>query len=860
MKKKIIILLLLICLSVIPFSKVKGNSDDNLTEEKFVCDYSIDDDFASDSVLVVFNNKESRKLEDYDSKYFNNIGVEKVYDLSSSTKGILRMIRDNDYSFLRGENDIRTRLSVDNYHQILKIALSEKTKENVLSTIDKLMEYDDIIVAEPNYKVEACTIPNEWNNLTAEYKWGHNKIDLPSAWSYATSSNNVLVGVIDSGIDGDHEDLSGNMYSSSSFYDFTSESCVQVGPNDYYNSHGTHVAGIIGAVGNNYINYNNKMVGVCWSTKLISLAAIGQNNNMVSSTVAAIDYANGNGIDILNFSNGENDFNLSTLRIAIGGYEGLFVCSAGNRGWDNDYYSYYPANYRHSNMIVVGNSDENDCIVNDSCFGQNNVDLFAPGYEIYSTLPNNQYGFMSGTSMSAPFVTGVAALILGQNSSLTPQEVKSIIMNNVDVLDSLAGLCVSNGRLNAYKAIRAAVESKTLHGDVNGDGYEDLIFIKKSSSYYRFLVFKGNSSGSFDYTPLDTTTSVTYNYSEEIYTGDFNGDNKTDLLIHSRTSNSKRLLRLFLGTTTGYSSSPSSLSTNDDYKPVTNPCQCIVADKNGDGYDDFIVTYKNSSNNRDVIFYLGSNNSPTYLSNASAVFQSGKTYIESELLFKGKFNNDSYEDLLILSRHSSGTKRRIYIYKATSSSFSVGKKDSSRTCYSDVNPSLYKVADIDGDGRDDFVVLFKQYGYYRYALTYRGTDSSPYILEASSSPYALASSDAFSINSPFLLGDVNGDGKKDIVTVDFSLSLARIVKSYYGLSGGSFNNSPNYYNSLYTENNYNDVIRYYIMDVNNDGYDDLVIKKKNSLSNNLNIYIYKGSSSGFNSDALMVAFSYSYYV
>jgi len=186
-------------------------------------------------------------------------------------------------------------------------------------------------------------------------------------------------------------------------------------------------------------------------------------------------------IKILNFSGGwsgtpdeENDNILwydpeedYILEAKISTFDGLFVCSAGNDNNNNDINPRYPSDYNLDNMITVGASVENDGIWSNSNFGMDTVDLFAPGDNIYSLSNSDWYCEESGTSMAAPFVTGVAAIMLSINPTLTPEEIKAFIMGNVDceiVSDSgtrypYIGKCVSGGRLNAYEAVNAMLEA-----------------------------------------------------------------------------------------------------------------------------------------------------------------------------------------------------------------------------------------------------------------------------------------------------------------------------------------------------------------------------------------------------------------
>lgn len=267
------------------------------------------------------------------------------------------------------------------------------------------------------------------------------------------------------------------------------------------NGHGTHVAGIIGACGNN----NKGVTGTCWNVKLASLRVINKGGyGYISYFMQALDFANRNNIKIVNCSlrwwldNTYFDTTTTELNAAIEDYGGLIVCAAGNEYTNTDSdNTVYLANSDANNIIAVGNSDANDLKASDSNYGTKTVDLFAPGENIYSTLTGGGYGCKSGTSMAAPFVTGVAALMLSYNPTLTATEIKNIILNNVDTSSSLSGLCVTGGRLNAYKAL-----SNTTHSHLYGVNYK-----YTSNTYHKAYCVCGAYESQFHYTDRDHLNS-----------------------------------------------------------------------------------------------------------------------------------------------------------------------------------------------------------------------------------------------------------------------------------------------------------------------------------------------------------------
>ena len=385
--------------------------------------------------------------------------------------------KTGDWTKLKQRIDKNMLINLDVFHRIFCLKIGNPGKENVINAIRELEKREDILSAEPDYIGSKESLPDDTYYVT-DSQWGLNGtygINAPKAWSYSVGSLSILVGVIDTGIDGTHPDLTDNIninfhrdYVDHPFW----TTYRDVTKDDLYDpdGHGTHVAGIIGAKGNNTVG----VCGVTWNVKLVSLRVIDEDGHIVDSDVErSIDYAEYCGISLLNFSARLNNDHNGT-KTQIEQYSGLFVCSAGNNPQDNDYNNHYPSNYNFSNLIAVGAIYDTGYKRYSSNYGMTTVDLFAPGDNIASTYPIDLYdssdsdhiaiGYckMGGTSMATPFVTGVAALMLSINSSLTPQQIKYTIMNNVTRYSALTNLCVSGGRLDAFKAVSAVVFSASL--------------------------------------------------------------------------------------------------------------------------------------------------------------------------------------------------------------------------------------------------------------------------------------------------------------------------------------------------------------------------------------------------------------
>jgi thermitase len=180
---------------------------------------------------------------------------------------------------------------------------------------------------------------------------------------------------------------------------------------------------------------------------------------VTQNTIRALNYAVDHGAKIINYSGGGPEFSEDEyLAIKKAEAKGILVVSAaGNEHQNTDLTEnyYYPAAYRLSNIISVASTDINNNLLPSSNWGKTHVDVAAPGENIYSTLPNGRYGYMTGTSQATAFVTGIAALLLSKDPTLTPVQIKELIMSSVDRFPQLEAKLVTGGRVNAYGALLA---------------------------------------------------------------------------------------------------------------------------------------------------------------------------------------------------------------------------------------------------------------------------------------------------------------------------------------------------------------------------------------------------------------------
>ena len=328
--------------------------------------------------------------------------------------------------------------------------------------------------------VEAGNLPNDpmlvdqWALVNSGQRDGRGKADISAAlaWSKTHGSEKVVVAVLDSGVDYTHPDLMDNMWLRPG--DIPAYMDEQLGAVDDArgfnaidnlrdpmddNGHGTHCAGIIGAVGNN----GEGIAGINWRVeimplKFMSSTGIGTTKDAIEAINYVIDRKRaGVPVRVISASWG------STRRskaledvIRKAGQEGiLFVAASGNSSADTDRRPHFPSSYKLDNVISVAALTRRDVLAGFSNFGAKSVHVAAPGAEILSTWLNGQYREASGTSMATPVVSGVAALVLSLEPDLTIEQLRERLLGSVDKLDALNGKVASGGRINAALAVGA---------------------------------------------------------------------------------------------------------------------------------------------------------------------------------------------------------------------------------------------------------------------------------------------------------------------------------------------------------------------------------------------------------------------
>jgi len=334
--------------------------------------------------------------------------------------------------------------------------------------------------AQPNFYYSLLATPND-PDFSDPAMYGLQKISAPQAWDLTTGNPAVIVANIDTGIRYTHEDLAANMWvnpgeiagngiddDGNGFIDDVYGYDFRFNDSDPLdeNGHGTHTSGTIGAVGNNGVG----VVGVNWHVKLMAIKIYSPAGNDTTSAmlINAYNYVRmmknrGVNIRVTNNSYGgcpeTCGFDQATKDAidALGDADILNVFAAGNSGTNNDASPFYPASYTSPSIIAVAASNSSDNRV--FSFGQNSVDLAAPGVGIRSTYGAadsgpTAYANLSGTSMATPHVSGAAALLAAYSASLSAASIKATLMNTVDQLPQWNGLVRSGGRLNVFNALQ----------------------------------------------------------------------------------------------------------------------------------------------------------------------------------------------------------------------------------------------------------------------------------------------------------------------------------------------------------------------------------------------------------------------
>jgi len=427
-----------------------------------------------------------------------------------------------------------------------KIELLEVNEDSNLDEIIWELQNDpDVEYAQPNYLLETAAVPSDENLLKQwallnngqeiEGKEARSGVDINAvqAWDITQGDSSVVIGILDTGIDINHHELSGSIYINPNEiadngidddgngyiddvygWDFANDD-ASVYDSAELDLHGTYVAGIIAAKHN-----NGGIAGIAPNIKIMPLKFINGTTGYTCDAIEAIEYAMAMGIKIINCSFGGTDDNLA-LKDAMQNSGILFICAAGNRGGNSDDFPVYPASFDLPNIISVASVDTMGVLAGFSNFGSK-IDVVAPGTNILSTSPDNGYDYYSGTSSSAAIVTGIAALLKSSLPTISIEDIKARICNNVRPCAALQYMVSSGGRVDAFGALTNTQQPLDEYngpgaGDdlllSDGEGDEDTWYTQDQLARIKERLHYGEAginpaSGNYSFTCIDMSLSA----------------------------------------------------------------------------------------------------------------------------------------------------------------------------------------------------------------------------------------------------------------------------------------------------------------------------------------------------------------
>lgn len=352
------------------------------------------------------------------------------------------------------------------------VSVSIDHVQDRMQALEGLLQDNEVSTVEPDHVLKTMDMDIDASAITPT-QWPHIKIDTSQAWKYTQGSPDIVVAVIDGGVDFNHPELRTqkwvNPRESRNGRDDDGNGLVDdihgwdyvQGDNDPIPTstassahHGTHVAGIIAGAE----NYSKGYAGVAPGAKIMALRFLDNNKSgYTSNAVKAINYAVDKGVKVINLSWGSYNRNTSLMN-ALKRAESrgvLIVAAAGNYGNNNNTKPFYPASYGYSNIISVTASSQSDSWVSGINYGTRAVHIAAPGSGIVSTDRNNSYRSRGGSSMAAPFVAGAAALLLSADPGLKAPQLKNLILGKAERISKLTSRVASGRRVNAATSMRA---------------------------------------------------------------------------------------------------------------------------------------------------------------------------------------------------------------------------------------------------------------------------------------------------------------------------------------------------------------------------------------------------------------------
>lgn len=538
-------------------------------------------DFAEGRLIVKFNNSISTSTTQKGSISTGIQSIDKLnekYSVNQATELFKGYVSKAKTVTVKGKA-----IEIPSLSNTYVLTLDESA--DILSAVKEYGKIPEVMYAEPDYIAHACATPNDsfYNE-----QWGLFKVQASDAWDIETGDTNVIVGILDTGIDTAHSDIINNLWiNTDEIPDNSTDDDVNGYVDDVYGwnfvdnnnnpndgaGHGTHCAGIAGAVTDN----NKGVAGVSWNSKLMAVKVLNNNGVGLYSNIAlGIVYAAANNAKVINMSLGGYANSTLLENAVINAYAtSVLVGAAGNDGKEQ---LFYPACF--DEVLAVAATDSNDIKWDGSNYGSW-VDLSAPGVSIYNTTRLNNYARYTGTSMAAPFVSGVAALIAAYKPVFSTGAIMNFIVNNTEPIDTLnptyAGK-IGRGRLNANLAINGdslpilAVFADTIKDPTgDNDGVPDI-----TETVNLVLVLQNNG--------MDATGISTILHTDDIdITISDSTANFSNVLAREKVSNSGDLFTFSIS----------------DTCPQHNALFKLYVATNGGSYNDTIDLYIGTSNTKD---------------------------------------------------------------------------------------------------------------------------------------------------------------------------------------------------------------------------------------------------------------------
>jgi subtilisin family serine protease len=428
--------------------------------------------------VPIEDKKKTRTVEDISLSESRNLGAPEI--LVKFKSGVTQEAIDR----LTAERNDRVEDRIENAEGWE--AIDDFDNADAATLVKEYQQLPEVEYAEPNYEInleEAEAGPlepilpgdpqfnDQWALANSGQRGGKKGADISAtlAWARTTGSDEVVVAVLDTGVDYNHEDLTENMWRRpekmqpyqdpqlGTIDDENGFNAIDGADPMDDNGHGTHCAGIIGAEGEN----NLGIAGVNWKVQIMPLKFMNAGGSgSTKDAIEAINYVidrkrAGVNVRIISASWGSTQKSRALGDIIRKAYENdiLFVAAAGNSSVDNDRTPHFPSSYDSPNVVSVAALDRHDALASFSNYGAKSVAIAAPGVDILSTWLGNGYEEKSGTSMATPVVSGVAALILAEHPEMSVDDLKKKLLASTDPVAVLKGKTITGGRINAAKAL-----------------------------------------------------------------------------------------------------------------------------------------------------------------------------------------------------------------------------------------------------------------------------------------------------------------------------------------------------------------------------------------------------------------------